>query len=330
MVWNNKNLRSCDRIFMLEYARKLYFRCHPGGRLPESHPMWNALSEMLHLQTGRQVYGTIRNVMLLNHFSTNFKAREGSYIRFGTGINEDILAFEAPKRFARDFLVSMGDETRGTRMVCNHEGKLVGHVYHPDVELWPKECGIPIPATKEELIVIIETIRSRQCLSSSFLTEALRSTSTKVKSVLAHTVIPMAHKGFTGFRHFKYWIRLIEFYHKNDLAVCAFATDSCSSGIAAAKFLMTPAVCMLELGVSYVGLSVADWNYFSPYLRPTVRIEKEDGSWYMYVPPCFSWMGDRAHHVRNFRKTLSNANITWVFFSEKARLNKYLLAIPSR
>ena len=92
------------------------------------------------------------------------------------------------------------------------------------------------------------------------------------------------------------------------MTVVGFCTDSCSTGIAAGKILMTPTRELIaNHKVTYLGLPDEDYKYFSVYLRP--KISK-------YIPPPLDWYGDISHHIRNFRKNLSNKNKTLVFYSE--------------
>lgn len=127
--------------------------------------------------------------------------------------------------------------------------------------------------------------------------------------IMLHTVFPEPHTGFSGFYHFKMWLHFVKLAHSADLTLCGFSTDSCSTGIAAARLLMTPsAACIQEFGVTYLGLPHCSYKYYSVFLRPAVG---------RYIPPPFDWYGEIAHHIRNFRKNIGNLKKVLVFYSEQ-------------
>ena len=112
--------------------------------------------------------------------------------------------------------------------------------------------------------------------------------------IMLHTVFPEPHTGFSGFYHFKMWLHFVKLAHSADLTLCGFSTDSCSTGIAAARLLMTPSAEFIEeFGVTYLGLPHCSYKYYSVFLRPAVG---------RYIPPSFDWYGEIAHHIRNFRE----------------------------
>ena len=61
-----------------------------------------------------------------------------------------------------------------------------------------------------------------------------------------------------------------------------FITDSCSIGLSAGKFIVTPTSEMIPLGCSYLGLLVDDWKYWACYRRPAIKTA--DGSMFTSLP----------------------------------------------
>ena len=92
--------------------------------------------------------------------------------------------------------------------------------------------------------------------------------------IMLHTVFPEPHTGFSGFYHFKMWLHFVKLAHSADLTLCGFSTDSCSTGIAAARLLMTPSAEFIEeFGVTYLGLPHSSYKYYSVFLH--IENEKE-------------------------------------------------------
>ena len=72
----------------------------------------------------------------------------------------------------------------------------------------------------------------------------------------------------SGFLQLKYWFRLLQRMQHLKLNFIGFITDSCSIGLSAGKFIVTPTSEMIPLGCSYLGLLVDDWKYWACYRRP--------------------------------------------------------------
>lgn len=91
---------------------------------------------------------------------------------------------------------------------------------------------------------------------------------TSTQANLVYEVWPYPNAGFSGAMHFAMWIHFVNLMHKNGIDIVTFATDSCSTGLAAAKKLCTPNADLIALGVGYCGLDVMHYRYFDPYVRP--------------------------------------------------------------
>ena len=69
----------------------------------------------------------------------------------------------------------MGDGTRAVRAMEPWGGRLIGNVYPPDVGLWPKQAGLPIPLNYEDCATVIRALRGNNCLAHEALHEQSRS-----------------------------------------------------------------------------------------------------------------------------------------------------------
>jgi len=286
----------------------------------KSEPLMRIASELLSLKLGGQNFESVGNLLHLDDDDFIQKTRAADVFQLVPGINHTLIKQEAPKRYSTfgkktQLLCHMEDGTRGVRLYTKLQGKpyFVGHVFHPDIEKWPDEPGHPMPLNAEDVLFLLNTIRGKDCLAHSFDTKALRSLSSASTPTLVHSVIPEPHSGSSGRLQFKQWLRYIELYFEARLPMCLFSHDGCSVQLSAASILMTPMEEMLEWGCSYIGLPTADYKYFGLYCQPSYI----DDSGETIVPMAIADIMERAHDVRNYRKSLKNPNKTWVFYTEK-------------
>ena len=197
----------------------------------------------------------------------------------------------------------------------NHTPMLVGDVYHPDVSLWPKDPGIPVPIHFDDLVSLTHAMRDKDSLCHEFDTELLRSISNVETPMLVHTIYPEPHSGKSSRMHFKMWLKFIQVWHEAGLCVCVFNNDCCSTGLGATKILMTVTTYMVEKGVKYVGLPRNDFQYFGPCLDPKVP-DSGMKCGHFYLPAKLGAL-DVSHHVRSARRAAKDSKRCIVFFSEK-------------
>ena len=302
-----------EKAFLENFAQKGYSKLHPGVK-PQTDPIINTLSEVMSLQMGGTVYSDIASVTRLDHAETT-KKNLANADPILPGINDDVLLKKAPARYGTELLTNMGDGTRGRREVAQLQVAqwLGGNVYPPDVDEWPNEPGIPTPFSQEHIMEILDILHEKDALAHEFDTECLRCLTDPSRAILIHTIFPEPHSGFSGYYHFKMWIKFNERWHAASLNVCVLNNDGCSTEIAAQKLLGTPVKWLIDLGVTYVGLPAVDYIYFGANLRPSMTTEEDE----VYIPPPLMGGMDSPHHVRNFRKGIANLNKTIVMYSEK-------------
>ena len=308
-------LRPIDTDFLENYfSKKLML--HQVPVLKPTNKLMVLLSEYIAMKAGAALYATIEDLTELDNFRQTNRTRSADKLQFHQGINHFIIDEVASRRYypskARlEWLVNMEDGTRALRAAERLGPHIVGNVYPPDVEQWPTEPGIPIPQTYEDLVLLIRAVRGKNCLAHELDLEMFRCVTNRRLPILLHTIFPEPHSGFSGFFHFKMWMYLCSKWFEAGLLVVGHNTDSCSTGIAAAKILMTPSKNFIEEhGFTYLGLPDDDYAYFSVYTQP---FSPKRG----IIPPPQDWLGEIAHHIRNFRKNIANLKKTLVFYSEQ-------------
>ena len=295
-----------------------------GGKRVKTDPTMKTVSEFLQLKLGYQNYKTIGDLCHLDHYIHARRGRQSDAFQLTPGINKQLIKMEAPKRYTtrggrKHLLVHMEDGTRGVRMYQKLAGKpfLAGYVFHPDVDKWNEdEPGHPMPTKAEDVLFLMNAIRGKDALAHSFDSKAVRSLNLASTPILVHSIIPEPHSGTSGRLQFKQWLRYIQLYFEARLSVCMFSHDGCSVQLSSASILMTPSQEMLDWGCSYIGLPVDDYKYFGLYCQPSYY----DDSGELVVPMPIVDVMERAHDVRNYRKSLKNPNKTYVFYSEKNTL----------
>jgi hypothetical protein len=180
------------------------------------------------------------------------------------------------------------------------------------VTKWLEDPGLPLPILMDDVLTLLDAVHTHNCLSHEFDTELFRSLTDSNKPTLVHTIYPEPHSGKSAALHAKMWLKFIQLCHDNDLSICCFTNDCCTTGLGATKIFTTPTVEMIALGVTYVGLSAADYQHFAPNFRPVME---RDG--HEYTPPAVVPALDISHHVRTARRNYHNINIEIVFYSEK-------------
>merc|ERR1712054_270523 len=106
-------------------------------------------------------------------------------------------------------------------------------------------------------------VRNTNRLSAEVHTEMFRSLTSDAAN-LVYNIWPEASAGFSGFLHMKMWLQSVGIAHTNHLNLVVFCTDSCSTGVSAARMLTTPTDELVQKGVTYTGLDVHDYRYFDP------------------------------------------------------------------
>jgi hypothetical protein len=301
-------LRAFDSALLQHLADRMLGQCSGKTGKAKIDPLMKTFSEMMSPVVGGAAYCTLQSAFHLAGESTCRFERQKD-IKFHVGINEQALEDSgALSKLA--WSVSMGDGTRIMRMLEPMGQYLVGNVFSPDCAKWPTMPGIPIPQKTGDLVKVITAVHGKECLAHELHLEALKTTTEGDASLRVYMAFPEPHRGNTGFWHFKMWSRFVELHHKHGIACVGFTTDSCSTGLSAARILMTPNKDLIEAhGITYCGLPDTNYKYFSAYLRPRDMAG--------YVPPPYDWYGETAHGLRNGRKLLGNAKKTIVFYSEQ-------------
>ena len=307
-------IRPIDDAFLDNYFSKK-LKLHQAPWMQPTNVLMKRTSEYIAIQAGPRLYRTIEDLANLDCARHTQNNRTYDKVQFHQGINRRIIKDVAPSRYNKkskvNWLTNLGDGTRALRAVEAMPPWMVGNVYPPDISCWPTEPGIPIPFGYEDTVTVIRSIADSDNLCHELDIEAFRCITDVDIPILVHTFFPEPHSGFSGFFHFKMWIFFVSVWFESGLVVAAFNTDSCSTGIAASKILMTPSKQLIDdFGITYLGLPDPSYKYFSMYCQP---YNPSLG----FVPPPIDWLGEIAHHIRNFRKNLKNANKTLVFYSEQ-------------
>ena len=199
-------LRPIDEQFLLNYFnRKLGI-----SKGDSTSEVMRAVSELLAIKAGPQLYRTLEDLCELDCFRRTQVNRKKDQLVFRQGINETIMSNVAPQRYGTEWVVNLGDGTRVVRACEPHNGYLMGVVYSPDVDCWPDEPGVPIPQHYEDLPTIIRAIRGHNALSHEVDLEVMRCITDSSRPILVHTIFPEPHSGMTGFLHWKMWIAFIQ------------------------------------------------------------------------------------------------------------------------
>jgi hypothetical protein len=159
----------------------------------------------------------------------------------------------------------------------------------------------------DDLLTMLEAVHSYNMLSHEFDTELFRSLSDSSVPMLIHTIFPEPHSGNTSFLHAKMWIHFVNKASQNQLSICYFVSDCCSTGQGAMKLLARPRTDMILLDVVYVGADADDFQYFAVQLRAAVKLPRGT----VYYPPATVLSNDPSHHVRTARKTYHNIKNVW-------------------
>jgi hypothetical protein len=174
------HMREIDDIFLYNYfSGILQLHFLPTWTIS---PTIHALSTCIALCCGQRLYATIEDTFYLPCRRTTHKAlrREGKP-KFNVGVNLHIYKREAAlvynkkaspnitplqeQEISHEWLINMGDGTRAVRAIEPWDGRLVGNVFSPDVDLWPKEPGLPIPLNYEDCATVIRALRGKNCLA---------------------------------------------------------------------------------------------------------------------------------------------------------------------
>lgn len=214
---------------------------------------------------------------------------------YSAGINYDILKSTSVKRFQQHLVASVGDGTRGKRLLGRRRDQLVGQAYHFNVTLWAGDTWY-LPEYLDELEELIDIVKELDALGVSVFTEQFRCLTDRSLPSLSYVAIIEPSKGGGGYFTLKYWMHII--YHLPEgLNLVLFITDHCSCGIASGKFLTTPSTEMVALGCSYIGLPVDDYKYYAIYIRPRTSMGT--------IPRPIGYISDVSHWVRLFRENIN-------------------------
>ena len=121
-----------------------------GGRHLTPPPLILDLSVYLANMLGRQMYETLSSLLGLLNFRT-MQLHRSHQLRFSPGLQRDLLATVAPRRFGKHWLVSSGDGTRISRFIERLDDHLVGVAHDPNFVKWPTRPGFPTPLSCEDL-----------------------------------------------------------------------------------------------------------------------------------------------------------------------------------
>jgi hypothetical protein len=302
-----KPLRHFDVALLDHLSQRLLAESH-GSKGKCHNAIMKTFSEWLSASVGKTHYRTVQSALGLSGHSTCKDVRKQDH-PFHVGINE--TALRDTKRFTpHSWCISMGDGTRIMRQLEPAGDRLIGTVFSPDCEQWPEQAGLPIPQSLQDLTCLINAVFKKECLAHECHLEALQAITDGEVSVQVYLIFPEPHRGNTGFWHWKMWMRFVGLWNKYRNRVVGFSTDSCSTGVSAARILMTPnADIIKEHGATYCGLPDANFQYFAVYLQPREMCG--------YVPPPLSWYGELTHALRNFRKGVGNKKKTIVTYSEQ-------------
>ena len=300
-----------------ELVRNLLLKKLPATSSLATPELIAELSIYLGIKLERQNYILVSKLLEMPTHRHSRVFRAPKRIKYLPGDNA--IAMElAPGRFGDEWLTSMGDGTRISRKIERIDEWLVGEGLHPDVCKRDKEPGFPVPQLAEDLLTYVYDVRATNRVAPEMYTEMYRCTTGEEVPTLVYHLWPESGAGFSGFLHTKLWLKFVGAAHTANLNLVAFNTDSCSTGISAARIWHTPSDEWVGLGVSYVGLDVSDYQYYDPYVRPrrpSCELPPGDGRAISGTepPPPIGWLGDIAHLVRTFRRNLDNLGVSWIF-----------------
>ena len=319
-----KECRPVDDKFLTNYALKVT-GLYKGT---QTDPVIQAVSEFIFLKTGHTLYDTTEDLTNLLSARQCQRGLANDKLKILPGPNDYVFETLAPTRFNCgpvtvngelverhcQMLINGGDGTRGRREWCTFSCKdlvyLVGLVWPADVSKWPSEPGLIMPVYMDDLLTMLEAVHSYNMLSHEFDTELFRSLSDSSVPMLIHTIFPEPHSGNTSFLHAKMWIHFVNKASQNQLSICYFVSDCCSTGQGAMKLLARPRTDMILLDVVYVGADADDFQYFAVQLRAAVKLPRGT----VYYPPATVLSNDPSHHVRTARKTYHNIKkcVVWL------------------
>ena len=281
-------------------------KVNPSTRCAKTDARIADLSILLMNKLSRQDYTTVASIMKLPTFRWAQMQKQKSVLQFILGINHEIVKKIGKPRYEDHWVVSMGDGSRIVRLIERYQDKLVGVEYPADVSQWPAEkkgedgsCNPDewaptVPQEASEALKYVRAKREKNQLSHEMYSEAFRCISDKEIPLLVYVLFPEPSKGFNGHFHLKFYYRLIEIWHENNITCVGFVSDSCSTGLSAGPALMTPTVALIKAGVSYLGLDdEPDYEYFSAYMRPAYK-QTPKAAEALVAVWCMLWSGQSA------------------------------------
>ena len=180
------------------------------------------------------------------------------------GLND--WAFLACAKHCTPYQCSM-DGTRVVRTIeLYNDQYLVGESFSPDVRAWPAKENLPVAESWKQVRDYILSVRSRAQYAAEAYSFDLVDTTGKLPDVLVGS-IPESTSGVTASHIYAIMLEVEKRAMTHSLSLTGHCTDSASNSLKALLQLATPTDYLVELGVTYLGLSRPDFFLFAPFFR---------------------------------------------------------------
>lgn len=252
----------------------------------------------------KQTYDTFRPFLNLPNYEWAVRLRKKHDLHMQYTVGNNPEAYKIAKNlYQGQCIITTSDGTRVTRNVeCLYNSGLVGRCFPPDVREWPN-CADPIPNTLEQLKEYIALCRGKSTiLSHELCTVAAHCVTNSRTNFLPLMLFPEPTFGFSSFHH---QLLMLDVAAKVwDAGIHSFgdSTDSCSTGISAGLYLMTPSAATMALFPQWMGLDIPSFRFWCPLIAagtpgqaPNVSASPMHEFWW-------SWYGETQHTNRNLRK----------------------------